>query len=174
MNELEDLTEEELTQALAYVGLVLVAFELVKSLIVDPIKLFYRDTTFSGRNMPFKSYEVDVQSRHKDQFEACLLYLRDFMQAIDDDNMKAIQDLRRHRNDLAHDLVNRLHNLEIAAHAKLFRDVDIALFKLSNYQTYMDIGSVPEYQNVGIDWNTITGREYDILQEVLGKLKMFS
>jgi hypothetical protein len=174
MNELQGLTEEELTQALAYVGLVLVAFELVKSLIIDPIKLFYRDTTFSGRNMPFKSYEFDVQSRHKDQFEACLLYLRDFMQAIDDDNIKAIQELRKHRNELAHDLVNRLHKLEIAAHAKLFLDVDKALFRLSNYRTYMEIGADPKFRDVGIDWNTITGREYHILQEVLRKLKMFA
>ncbi len=174
MNEVQNLTDEELTQALAYVGLVFVAFELVKSLIVDPIKLFYRDTTFSGGNIPFKSYEEDVLSRHKDQFEACLLYLRDHMEAIDADNMNAIQELRKHRNDLAHDLVNRLHNLQIAGHAQLFRDVDAALFKLSNYRTLMEIGCDPEFQDVGIDWNLITGQEYHILQEVLGKLNLFS
>ena len=97
MNKVANLTEEEITQALAYVGLVFVAFELVKSLIVNPIKAFYADVTF-GVGMPFKSYEEDVLSRHKDQFEACLLYLRDFMKAIDSDDVNAIQGLRKYRN----------------------------------------------------------------------------
>ena len=74
MNRVSNLTEEELTQALAYVGLVFIAYELIKSLIVDPIKLFYWHVTF-GAGMPFTSYEVDVLSRSKNQFEACLLYL---------------------------------------------------------------------------------------------------
>ena len=173
MNKVANLTEEEITQALAYVGLVFVAFELVKSLIVNPIKAFYADVTF-GVGMPFKSYEEDVLSRHKDQFEACLLYLRDFMKAIHSDDVNAIQGLRQHRNELAHDLVNRLHDLQIAGHAPLFREVNTALFKLSNYRTYMEIGSDPHFQKMGIDWDTLKGHEYLILEDVLGKLKMFS
>src|SRR5947207_1789640 len=116
MSSSRDLTEQDLTHALSYVGLVFVAFELVKSMIVEPIKLFYRDMRF-GPGMPFKSYEGDVLSRHKNEFEACLLYLGDFMKAIDSDDMNTIQHLRQHRNDLAHDLVNRLHDLQIATHA---------------------------------------------------------
>jgi hypothetical protein len=37
---IETLTKEELTNILSYAGLVLVAFELIKSLIVNPIKVF--------------------------------------------------------------------------------------------------------------------------------------
>ncbi|WP_348269452.1 hypothetical protein P8936_12085 [Edaphobacter paludis] len=173
MGKSESLTEEELTRALAYVGLVLIAFELIKSMIVGPIKLFYKDTTF-GEGMPFKSYEVDVLSRHKDQFEACLLYLRDFMVAIDSDDMNAIQDLRRHRNELAHDLVNKLHDLQIEGHAALFKRVDTAFFKLSNYRAYIEIGSDPDFQTLGIDWDLLKGHEYLIFENVFGKLKMFN
>lgn len=46
MNEVANLTEEKLTRALAHVGLVFVAFELAKRLTVNPIKAFYRCTTF--------------------------------------------------------------------------------------------------------------------------------
>ncbi len=171
MSKVANLTDEELTRSLAYVGLVLVAFELLKSLIVKPIKGFYAYTTF-GKGMPFKSYEEDVLSRHKNEFEACLLYLRDFMEAIDSCDMQAIQELRKHRNDLAHDLVNKLHDLEIARHAQLFGEVNTALFKLSNYRTYMEIGADPEFQKMGIDWNTVKGHEYLIFEEVLAKLKI--
>jgi len=99
----EDLSDEELGKTLAYAGLVLVAFELVKSLIVRPIVEFYRDITFH-EGAPFNSYEADVSFRHKNQFEACLLYLRDFMEAIDAEDVFTIQALRKHRNDLAHNL----------------------------------------------------------------------
>jgi hypothetical protein len=88
--------------------------------------------------------------------------------------MNAIQELRRHRNELAHDLVNRLEDLQIADHAPLFKKVDTALFKLSNYRTYMEIGSDPNFQKMGVDWETLKGHEYLILEDVLSKLKMFS
>ena len=66
MSKISDLTDEELTEVLAYTGLILVAFELVKSLIVEPIKVFYWHVTF-GEGMPFKSYEEDVLVRHTNQ-----------------------------------------------------------------------------------------------------------
>ena len=171
MQKVENLTEEELTRALAYAGFILVAFELVKSLVVKPIKLFYSDVTF-GKGMPFKSYEEDVLFRHKKEFEACLLYLRDFMKAIDSDDLLAIQGLRKHRNDLAHDLVNKLHELEIVSYLPLLEKANKALFKLSNYRTYMEIGSDPEFQNKGIDWATVKGHEYIVFEEILNKVKL--
>ena len=64
MRDIAELTEEDLTRSLAYAGFVLVAYELVKSLIVGPIKAFYSNITF-GPGMPFKTYESDVLSRHK-------------------------------------------------------------------------------------------------------------
>jgi hypothetical protein len=171
MNKVENLTEEELTRALAYAGFILVAFELVKSLIVKPIKEFYTGVTF-GNGLSFKSYENDVLSRHQNEFEACLLYLRDFMKAIDSDDFLAIQGLRKHRNDLAHDLVNKLHDLEIERYLTLLEKINKALFKLSSYRTYMEIGSDPEFQNKGIDWDAVKGHEYMVFEEVLNKVKI--
>jgi hypothetical protein len=163
------MSEEELAQVLAYAGLVLVAFELVKSLIVKPIKGFYTDVTF-GNGMPFKSYEEDVLSRHKNEFEACLLYLRDFMRAIDSTDVLTIQGLRKHRNELAHDLAYRLDDLKIEDYAQLLEKSAKALFKLSNHRTYIEIGSDPAFQNRGIDWDTVKGPEYVLFDEVLNKV----
>jgi hypothetical protein len=169
-SEVLGLSETDLTKSLAYAGFVLLAYELVKSLIVEPIKLFYRDTTF--RAGPFKSYEVDVKARHKNDFEACLLYLRDFMQAIDNDDVIAIQALRTHRNDLAHDLPNQLKRLDVDSYAPLLERADKALFKLSNHRTYIEIGHDPEFQGKGIDWSTIYSTEYMIFREVIEKVKI--
>ncbi len=167
----EKLTEEELTRVLTYAGFILVAFELVKSMIVIPIKIFYQDTTF-GKGMPFKSYEEDVLPRHKNQFEASLLYLRDFMEAIDSEDVLTIQELRKHRNDLAHDLPSMLTDIDIENHLPLLEKTDKALFKLSNYRTYIEFGADPEFQNKGINWDTVQGPEYALFGEVLNNLKI--
>jgi len=141
-------------------------------MIVKPIKTFYAHTTFHGR--PFKTYEEDVLSRHKNEFEACLFYLRDFMEAIDSADVLTIQGLRKHRNDLAHDLVDRLSNLKIEDHQSLFINVDRTLFKLSNYRARMEIGADPEVQELGIDWETAKGHEYLLFEDVVEKVKLLS
>ena len=169
-NPVLGLSEEDLTRSLAYAGFVLLAYELVKSLIVGPIKLFYQDTSFGSG--PFSSYELDVKSRHKNEFEACLLYLRDFMQAIDSEDVLAIQGLRKHRNDLAHDLPAELRRLDVDSYAPLLEKADKALFKLSNYRTYMGIGHDPEFRDKGINWDTVYGTEYMIFKEVVEKVKI--
>ncbi len=171
MADIEKLSEEEITNALAYAGFILVAFELVKSMIVHPIKLFYRDMTF-GEGMLFKSYEEDVLSRHSNQFEACLLYLRDFMEALNSEDVFTIQALRKHRNDLAHNLPDKLVNISVEEYLPFLEKTDKVLFKLSNYRTYMEIGSDPAFQNKGINWDTIKGPEYLLFEEILCKVKI--
>ncbi|MDP2938439.1 MAG: hypothetical protein Q8N72_04295 [Candidatus Omnitrophota bacterium] len=171
MSMIGGLRKEELTQVLAYTGLILVAYELVKSLIVRPIKFFYMDMTFS-EGSPFKSYEEDVLFRHKNEFEACLLYLRDFMEAIDSDDVLTIQELRKHRNDLAHNIAHKLQSREIKSDLFLLERVNKTLFKLSNYRAYIEIGSDPEFKNKGIDWALLKGHEYLVFEEVLNKIRI--
>ena len=173
MSYAKNLTDEQLTRALAYAGFILVAYELLKSMIVKPIKEFYTGVNF-GDGMPFKTYQEDVLGRHKHEFEACLLYLRDFMKAIDSDDLLAIRELRNHRNELAHNLVAKLHDLDIENHAVLLEKADKVLFKLSKYRTFMEIGSDPAFQNKGIDWESVKGHEYLVFEEVLRKTKALS
>jgi len=150
VTQAQNLPPEALARGLTYAGFVLVGYELMKAMIVGPIKAFYKDTTFR-QAMPFKTYDEDVRSRDKNEFEACLLYLRDYMEAIDDADFNTIQELRNHRNELAHDLVRRLPILRVGEHQSLWERVDRTLFKLSNYRTRMEIGADPEFQALGID-----------------------
>ena len=170
MAPVEQSSEAELTDILAYAGLVLVAFELVKSLVVKPIKNFYAHTIF-GQGMPFVSYEQDVLTRHKNEFEACLLYLQDLMQAIDSDDILAIQGLRKHRNDLAHDLPSRIESLKVEDYAQLLKATDKALFKLSNHNAYIEMGASPRARALGIDWNVAEGHEYTLFKSIVNKVQ---
>lgn len=171
MDNIDSCTEEDLTRLLSYSGFILLAFELVKRLIVNPIKLFYADTTF-GEGTTFKTYEEDVLSRHKNEFEACLLYLRDFMEAIDSSDVLTVQILRKHRNELAHNLPSIIKSIEIENYITLLENTDKVLFKLSNYQAYMDIGAEPKLQNQGIEWKTLKGPEYVLFESVIQKISL--
>lgn len=163
-----ELPTDVLAQRLNYAGFTLVAYELVKSMIVGPIKAFYADTTF-GQGMPVKTYDMDVRSRHKNEFEACLLYLRDFMEAIDADDVDTIQALREHRNDLAHNLARKLAVLDLSESKRLWDKVDRVIFKLSNYRAFMEIGADPEFR--GIDWESAKGGEYLLFERVVKCMK---
>lgn len=171
MKQAVDLPSEVLARRLTYAGLVLVTYQLVKTMIVGPIKLFYADTTF-GLGVPFKTYDEDVLARHKSELEACLLYLRDFMKCIDDDDFKAIQALRKHRDDLAHNLVHSLADLRLGEYESLWKSVDRAIFKLSNYRVFMEIGSDPEFQGRGIDWDTVKGGEYLLFEKAVESVRL--
>jgi hypothetical protein len=142
-------------------------------LVIKPIKSFYNSVTF-GEGMLFKSYEFDVRSRHKYEIEACLLYLKDFMRAIDAEDVSAIQELREHRNEMAHELTQLIQFNPIRK-LDLLINVDKALFKLSNHNTYMEIGSDPKYKC--IDWETAYGPEYALFKlivENVGSLKFIN
>jgi hypothetical protein len=173
MTSVQDLPSEDLTRGLTYAGLVLVGFDLVKSMIVGPIKAFYTCTTFA-QGMLFKSYDEDVRARHSNEFEACLLYLRDFMEAIDSADMVTIQELRTHRNELAHNLAVILPTLRIDEYRLLWEKVDRTLFKLSNYRTRMEIGADPKLQAIGIDWESAKGHEYLLFEHLMESVTLLN
>lgn len=163
-----DHIDYDLTRILSYAGYVLLTYELLRTMIVRPIKLFYERNTFYGG--PFHSYEKDVLTRSKNEFEACLLYLKDFMEAIDGDDIHVIQRLRKHRNDFAHNLPDRLETKHVDENWKLFNDVKSVIFKLSNYRAYMEIGQEPALK--GVDWNLAKGHEYLIIERITNNVKL--
>ena len=160
--------DKTLERSLTYAAFVLLMFEQVKSLIVEPIRAFYANTTFVGG--PFTDYKNDVLKRDKNEFEACLQYLRDFMEAIDLSDYTVIQSLRKHRNDLAHNLPERIEQLEMGRNVMLLRSARDVLFKLCNYQVKIDIGADPDAQAVIQDWDSVYGREYAIIEKIIDQV----
>ena len=156
----------DLTRSLTYAGFVLLLFEQVKALIVQPIRAFYDRMTFDDSS-PFTDYSTDVLSRGRNEFNACLLYLRDFMEAIDLADYMVIHSLREHRNDLAHNLADQVGALAVGANVGLLREARTVLFKLSNYNIRMQIGADPAAQSFIEDWDKVYGREFDIIDTII-------
>jgi len=165
--------DNQVVSLLNYSGLVLLAFELIKDHIVVPIKSFYEDTIFS-QSSPFATYEKDVLSRDKKEFMACLLYLRDFMEAIDGNDLALIQELRDKRNLVAHRLTTLMDSFDVAEFTKLLVKSKDVLFELSNYRVRMEIGADPEFQGRGINWETIASDEYFLFTRVLREIEGLS
>lgn len=85
-------------------------------------------------------------------------------------HIDAIQAFRKHRNVLAHDLPSHLNTLSVEDCALLVEGARKALFKLSNYRVYMEIGADPAFKDKGIDWDTIVGPEYVLFTQVCEKI----
>lgn len=166
----ENVSGVEVTQALIYAGLFLVAHELIKKLVVAPIKFFYKDTTF-GPGMPFTSYEADVLARDKNVFEASLLYLRDHMKALTPEQVSTIQEVRKRRNLLAHELSTQLASLNPIENEKLLSAARDTLFELSNHTTYVEIGRDPEFEALDPDWEDVCGEELALLDRVIDETR---
>lgn len=166
----EALSSEETTRALVYAGLFLVAYELIKKLVVAPLKQFYDSTTFAP-GMPFKTYEHDVLSRDKNVVEASLLDLRDHFKALTPEQVTAIQDVGKQRNAFAHALSEQLSSLDPIANENLLIAARDALFSLSNHWTYVEIGHDPEFAPLDPDWTQFYGEELALLDCIIEKTK---
>ena len=62
--------------------------------------------------------------------------------------------------------------MKIEEHQALFENVNRALFKLSNYRAYQEIGAEPKLRDV--DWKTVKGHEYLLFEEVVSKVKLLN
>lgn len=168
--KIEHLSDSELTRNLIYAGLFLIADELIKKSIISPVRAFYRDVTF-GDGLPFTTYEQDVLSRHKNTFDATLLYLRDHFEAISDDDPKAISSIGQRRHAIAHELSTELHNLNPGEDEEILGKARDALFKLSNFWVYIEVGSDPEFRSYGIDWATAHGADLTLLDALIERTR---
>jgi hypothetical protein len=165
---IEDLSDGELSRNLIYAGLFLVADELIKKLIINPVAAFYRNMTF-GEGLPFTTYEKDVLSRHKNKFIATLLYLRDHYEAISDDDLKAICFVGERRHTIAHELSTEILNLHPEDDDKILRRARDALFKLSNFWIYIELGADPEFHDV--DWVAAQGADVTLLDALIERTR---
>jgi len=121
-----------------------------------------------------KSYEHDVLSRHRDAFEASLLFLRDHFEALTAEEMNAIQDLRKYRNRIAHELCDLIVGMDTSRSGPMVIKARASVFRLSNFWTYIDIGADPEFKDKGIDWDAVAGNEFILIDRIIEQLDAIS
>ncbi len=97
------LNPAELRSNLLIASIYISGFEIPKDSIADRIKSFF--TIGFNENGPLVAdeYKKEVLSRNRSPLYASLSWLKD-MSAIDDDDMRAFEEVRRCRNELAHEM----------------------------------------------------------------------
>ncbi|BBQ29879.1 hypothetical protein [Aeromonas caviae] len=80
------------------------AFEMLKSSIIDKIEAFYTNGLYENRMVVSPEYKEEVLSRNKSPLYASLIWLQD-MHAIDDKDLEIFEHIKRCRNTLAHEML---------------------------------------------------------------------
>lgn len=145
------------------------AYELIRSLVVRPVECFYQDMTF-GDGLPFKNFTTDVSSRSKHRFDACLLWLRDHMKAISDDQYNSIHQVREFRDELAHGIHENIMKHDFAKATMLLIRAKDALFALDNFWVRMNLQADPDFAHVD-DWSSVYSDSFSLLDTLLRKLR---
>jgi hypothetical protein len=94
------LDRELVRHNLTVAGLYLAAYELLMGSIVSQLRSFF---VGAGFGVGTAEYASDVLARHKEVLTASCLWLKD-MKALTDDDLDSIERIRKHRNEIAHEL----------------------------------------------------------------------
>ncbi len=112
------LNPDVLKDNLIVASLFLAAYETLRASIIDQIRNFFWHG-FNGRgDIISPNYQAKVLSLASSPLRASLLWLKS-QGAIDDSDIDRIQEIRRHRNDLAHNLPKFIATAEAEINAEL-------------------------------------------------------
>lgn len=97
------LEPESLKSNLIIASMYLAAFELLKSSVIERIRNFFTYEFNEHGGVVSEDYKDKVLSLDKSPLRASLLWLKE-MSAICDADIELIDNIRKHRNELAHEL----------------------------------------------------------------------
>lgn len=106
------LNPDRLKNNLLLASLYLSAYELLKASIIENISDFFSTDYVDGKIVPNKQYYDEVTKTNKDLLRASCLWLAK-VGAIAIDEVEEIHQIRRHRNEIAHELPKLLGDSEL-------------------------------------------------------------
>jgi hypothetical protein len=106
-NWINFLNPENLKGNLMLSSLYIATFESFKDYIVDEVKFFFHNGLKDGIDIFDPKYETHVKAKDKSVVKASLLWLME-MEAIDENDILKVDDLRQYRNKLSHELMTLL------------------------------------------------------------------
>ena len=102
------LNHQAVKNILVLSSLYLSAYELLKFSIIERIESFFAtDYNKDGKPILCSQYKKEVLKLHKYKLTASSLWLEE-MEVITEDDVRKIDEIRKHRNKIAHELPNVL------------------------------------------------------------------
>jgi hypothetical protein len=161
------LNPASLKRNLIVASLFLAAYETLTSSIVDQIRKFF---TFSyDENGPVvdDSYTEGVLALDKHPDRASVLWLKE-QGVISEDDVKLIDEVRKHRNELAHNLPRFITDSEANVNYRLLEAVYQLVTKIDRWWiSEVEIPTAPDYHDKQVDPSKIQSGSMVFLQIIL-------
>jgi len=126
------LKPESLRTNLIVASLFLAGYEMLQASVVDQIRSFFISGFNENGEIISERYKNDVLCLDKSPFRASLLWLKAFS-AIDDTDIKLIDDIRKHRNELAHELPKFLGSVDSDINITLLERIYYLMTKIDRW-----------------------------------------
>ncbi|MFC1513458.1 hypothetical protein ACFL5P_00440 [candidate division KSB1 bacterium] len=152
--EYDWLKPEIAKERLIETSLFLMSFHLLKSSIIEGVRDFFIVGFNEDKYTISEDYEESVLSKSKHKFDASLLWLKS-VDAIDDNDIKEIQNLREIRNQLAHDIPQIVFNDSEAFDKSLIEKVRYYLRKIDNFWGQIDVDINADIDHSKVDYDNI-------------------
>ena len=128
----EWLDSNHLHRELSRMGLFILAYELLKAAVVDGVKDFYLSGFDVEGPTDSADYSIDVLSLDRHRFNASLIWLQN-SGAIDQNDVREIQELRIQRNRIAHEAPSLLSREGTTVCREIIVTVERFVRKIDNY-----------------------------------------
>jgi hypothetical protein len=145
------LDPEVVRPSLFIATMFITTFEILKDSVVDRIRDFYTNGWDQTGPIVAPQYQSEVLSRSKSALYASLAWLREH-EAIDDDDLKTFENLKKIRNQLAHQLFKVVTGQVESEHASQFPVLVALLRKVEVWWVVnVEIPTNPDYDGEEID-----------------------
>ncbi len=148
-------------------ALYLMAYELLKDAVIDNIRAFFAFEHEDDRAIPDKRYDDEVIRTHKDHLHAsCLWLYRNGV--ITDREVEEIESIRRHRNQVAHELPKLLGDTTLNLNVGYFLRIRELLEKIEVWWVQnVDIPANQDFDGEEVDATDIRPGRVMILDYVI-------
>lgn len=139
------LNPESLRGNLIAASIFLTAYELLRTSVIDRIRDFFTYEFNEHGRVVSEDYKVKVLSLDKSPLRASLLWLKE-MSAIGDTDIELVDEIRKHRNELAHDLPKFIATVDAEINVNLLESVYELLTKIDRWWIKeVDIPTNPDF-----------------------------
>lgn len=142
------LHPESLKGNLIAISLFISAFEMFKDRVTEKPETFFSDGFDENGLIINDQYKSEVLSKSKSPLFASLLWFKE-MGAIDDKDIETFDGIRKHRNEVTHELMSFLSDAERNMDAEKFQELVSLLSKIEkwwliNFEMAIDPDMVPD------------------------------
>jgi hypothetical protein len=126
------LNPESLRGNLIAASIFLTAYELLRTSVIDRIRDFFTYEFNEHEGVASEDYKDKILSLDKSPLRASLLWLKK-MTAIDDTDIELVDKIRKHRNELAHNLPKFIATADAEINIDLLGSIYVLLTKIDRW-----------------------------------------